>query len=67
MGGWLKTPAPPGPNAPPDLDALSAMAVPLGFKGLPEDIANAVFWLASDESRYVTGAELVVDGGLSVR
>jgi NAD(P)-dependent dehydrogenase (short-subunit alcohol dehydrogenase family) len=57
----------PGANAPPDLDALSTMAVPLGVKGLPEDIANAVLWLASDESRYVTGAELVIDGGYSVR
>ena len=57
----------PGANAPPDLDALSTMAVPLGVKGVPEDIANAVLWLASEESRYVTGAELVVDGGLSVR
>ena len=56
-----------GANAPPDLDAMSAMAVPLGVKGLPEDIANGVLWLASDESRYVTGAELVIDGGLSVR
>jgi len=56
-----------GANAPPDLDALSAMAVPLGVKGVPEDIANAVLWLASEESRYVTGAELVIDGGLSVR
>ena len=56
-----------GVNAPPDLDALSAMAVPMGVKGLPEDIANAVLWLASDEARYVTGAEIVVDGGLSVR
>jgi NAD(P)-dependent dehydrogenase (short-subunit alcohol dehydrogenase family) len=56
-----------GANAPPDLDALSAMAVPMGVKGLPEDIANAVLWLASDEARYVTGAEIVVDGGLSVR
>jgi 3-oxoacyl-[acyl-carrier protein] reductase len=43
------------------------MAVPLGVKGIPEDIANAVLWLCSDESRYVTGAEMVVDGGLSVR
>jgi NAD(P)-dependent dehydrogenase (short-subunit alcohol dehydrogenase family) len=57
----------PGANAPPDLDAMSTMAVPLGVKGYPEDIANGVLWLASDESRYVTGAELVIDGGLSVR
>jgi NAD(P)-dependent dehydrogenase (short-subunit alcohol dehydrogenase family) len=59
--------AAPGANAPPDLDAMSQMAVPLGVKGYPEDIANGVLWLASDESRYVTGAELVIDGGLSVR
>jgi NAD(P)-dependent dehydrogenase (short-subunit alcohol dehydrogenase family) len=58
---------PDGTNSPPDLDALSTMAVPLGVKGLPEDIANAVLWLSCDESRYVTGAEMVVDGGLSVR
>jgi NAD(P)-dependent dehydrogenase (short-subunit alcohol dehydrogenase family) len=57
----------PGTNAPPDLDAMSEMAVPLGVKGVPEDIANGILWLASDESRYVTGAELVIDGGLSVR
>jgi NAD(P)-dependent dehydrogenase (short-subunit alcohol dehydrogenase family) len=46
---------------------MSAMAVPLGVKGVPLDIANVVLWLASEESRYVTGAEMVVDGGLSVR
>jgi NAD(P)-dependent dehydrogenase (short-subunit alcohol dehydrogenase family) len=66
---WL-TVAPqggPGSNAPPDLDAISQLAVPLGVKGFPEDIANGVLWLASEESRYVTGAELVIDGGLSVR
>jgi NAD(P)-dependent dehydrogenase (short-subunit alcohol dehydrogenase family) len=63
---WL-TVAPTGSNEPPDLDAISTMAVPLGVKGFPEDIANGVLWLASDESRYVTGAELVIDGGLSVR
>jgi NAD(P)-dependent dehydrogenase (short-subunit alcohol dehydrogenase family) len=57
----------PGTNAPPDLDAMSTQAVPLGVKGVPADIANGVLWLASDESRYVTGAELVIDGGLSVR
>ncbi|MBR0967351.1 SDR family NAD(P)-dependent oxidoreductase [Tardiphaga sp. 538_B7_N1_4] len=52
---------------PVDLNARSRETVPLGFKGLPQDVANAVLWLASDESRYITGAELVVDGGLSER
>jgi NAD(P)-dependent dehydrogenase (short-subunit alcohol dehydrogenase family) len=59
--------APDRPNAAPDLDALSAVAVPLGVKGQPEDIAQGVLWLASDEARYVTGAELVIDGGISIR
>ena len=49
------------------LDAMTADAVPLGVKGLPEDIANGILWLASAESRYVTGAELVIDGGFSVK
>ena len=56
----------PGANA-PDLDAMAAMAVPMGVKGQPEDIAAGVLYLASDESRYVTGAELVIDGGISIR
>jgi NAD(P)-dependent dehydrogenase (short-subunit alcohol dehydrogenase family) len=41
--------------------------VPLGVKGWPLDIANGVLWLCSDEARYVTGQELVIDGGLTVR
>ena len=57
----------PGANARIDLDAVTANAVPLGVKGLPRDIANGVLWLASDESRYVTGAELVIDGGLTIK
>jgi len=58
-----------GSNARPrgaTLDALTARAVPLGRAGLPEEIAAGVVWLASDESRYVTGAELVIDGGRSI-
>jgi NAD(P)-dependent dehydrogenase (short-subunit alcohol dehydrogenase family) len=39
--------------------------VPLGSSGVPRDVANAVLFLASDESSYITGAELVVDGGLT--
>ena len=57
----------PGSNAPVDLDAMSALSVPLGMKGVPLDIANGILWLASDESRYVTGQELVIDGGLTIR
>ncbi len=56
-----------GANTPPDLDAMSTMAVPLGVKGVPLDIANGVLWLASEDSRYVTGMEMVIDGGMSVR
>jgi NAD(P)-dependent dehydrogenase (short-subunit alcohol dehydrogenase family) len=55
-----------GANA-PDLDALSSMVVPTGVKGLPEDIAAGVLYLACDDSRYVTGTELVIDGGMSTR
>jgi len=63
----IMAPSSPGTNTPPDLDGLSTMIVPLGVKGLPQDIANGVLWLASDESRYVTGSELVIDGGYTAR
>jgi NAD(P)-dependent dehydrogenase (short-subunit alcohol dehydrogenase family) len=42
-----------------------ARQVPLGRVGEPNDIANAVLYLASDESRFMTGAELKLDGGIS--
>lgn len=42
-----------------------ARQIPLKFVGEPDDIANAVLYLASDESRFMTGAELKLDGGIS--
>jgi NAD(P)-dependent dehydrogenase (short-subunit alcohol dehydrogenase family) len=42
-----------------------ASAVPLGRFGTPDEIANAVLFLASEEASYVTGAELFVDGGFA--
>ena len=41
--------------------------IPLPFMGDGRDTANAAVFLASDEARFVTGTEIVVDGGMSVR
>jgi NAD(P)-dependent dehydrogenase (short-subunit alcohol dehydrogenase family) len=38
--------------------------VPLGRAGKPEEVANLVSWLASDEAAYVTGASYIIDGGM---
>lgn len=42
-------------------------AHPIGFAGEPEDVAWAVAYLVSDESRFMTGAELVIDGGYTAQ
>lgn len=48
-----------------EAEAKLARQIPLGRIGAPSDIANAVIYLASDESRFMTGAELKLDGGIS--
>ena len=49
----------------PKIDAALASWAPLGRSGMPNDIANAATWLASDEASYVTGQAITVDGGLT--
>jgi 3alpha(or 20beta)-hydroxysteroid dehydrogenase len=52
-----------------DADAARARARslhPIGFVGAPCDIASAVVYLVSDDARFITGAELAVDGGLTL-
>lgn len=53
----------------PDPDATReafSVAQPVGHMGEPEDIAHLIVYLASDESRFATGAPFIVDGGLSI-
>lgn len=45
------------------IEAISA-GIPLGHMGKPADVAYAVLYLASDESKYITGAEFTIDGGI---
>lgn len=53
-----------------DIEALLKQRlarIPMGFAGDGRDTANAALFLASDEARFVTGTEIVVDGGMTVR
>jgi 3alpha(or 20beta)-hydroxysteroid dehydrogenase len=48
-----------------DLEQREAK-IPMGRMGTVNDVANAVLFLLSDESDYITGAEISIDGGLSL-
>jgi NAD(P)-dependent dehydrogenase (short-subunit alcohol dehydrogenase family) len=54
----------------PDPSALAAQTTalhPLGRRGLPADVAEAAVFLASESSSFITGTDLVLDGGLTIR
>ena len=58
------------PDLEPDLEAAKVPAGsvhPIGHMGEPDGIARAVVWLASDEAKFVTGAEISIDRGHTAR
>ncbi|ETW99736.1 MAG: hypothetical protein ETSY1_13920 [Candidatus Entotheonella factor] len=61
--GPIATPRNAERRADPDLYALMVSRIPLGRYGEPEEIAYGVVYLASDEAAFITGSELVIDGG----
>ena len=65
--GWINTPFNEQLLAQyPDraaVDAAIEALHPVGRLGSPEDVANTVFWLASNDAAFITGQEVVADGG----
>ena len=61
--GPIATPMTEDRRSDPDLQQLMVSRIPLGRYGESEDVAYGVLYLASDEASFVTGSELVIDGG----
>lgn len=64
--GAIETPGATGAQT-EEMKKGTIAVIPAGRMGVPEDIANAVVFLASDKSDYITGQTLVVDGGYILR
>ena len=65
--GSIETPMVQGAmGRPGEEQAVPEGVLPAGAIGAPKDVANMILYLASDESRFVTGAEFVIDNGLTV-
>jgi len=64
--GLIETPATEGLRSVPGLEAAFVHEAPLGRAGTPEDVANLLVYLASDDSTLMTGQTLYLDGGASI-
>ncbi len=64
--GVIETPRNEKALADPAFKAAVLSKVPCGFCGVPEDVAPTVLLLCSDEGRYITGADIYVDGGMAL-
>ena len=64
--GFVETPMQTVRTSDPAWVEAARAAIPLGRLGTPRDVVNAALFLASDEASYITGTELVVDGGTTV-
>jgi NAD(P)-dependent dehydrogenase (short-subunit alcohol dehydrogenase family) len=65
--GFVETPMTRDLHAQPGVREERTALTPLGRLATPEDIAWGILFLASDESSYMTGSELVIDGGVTAR
>ncbi|MFS0575590.1 SDR family oxidoreductase [Sporosarcina sp. 179-K 3D1 HS] len=65
--GVIETPMTKGLESSKEVVQGLIRMTPLQRLGQPEDVVNAVLFLASEEASYITGAELVIDGGYSAR
>jgi NAD(P)-dependent dehydrogenase (short-subunit alcohol dehydrogenase family) len=63
--GFVDTPMTEPGHANPDIAKIRLEATPLGRFGTPRDIAMGCLYLASDEASWITGSELVIDGGVT--
>ena len=64
--GWVDTPFIAARLAQPELKAQAEAMVPIGRVATPDEIADVVLFLLSPAARYMTGAAVAVDGGMSL-
>ena len=65
--GGIDTPMGELPLATPELQREAEALHPMGRTGQPDEVAYGVLFLASDESSFMTGSELVIDGGYTAQ